>query len=283
MLFRDRLEVWNPGELPPSLAFEDLRKPHASIPRNPLIAEPMYLTRHIERAGTGILDMIGLCKTAGLRPPKFHQSGGQFIQTIWRPKPVAGGPSGGLVGGLVGGPVEPKSITVMRAILAAPLSISELVRSLEMNGRTGALRLTLTDLIADGMVEHTIPDAPTSRLQKYRLTAKGQEGLKGPVKSQRGAQEEPKWGPSGAQVEPKSGAQVETQSLTVMKAIYDAPLSGSELLHALNMKSRTGALKQTLADLMAEGLIEHTIPDKPTSRLQKYRLTAKGRGRMAKG
>jgi len=86
MLFADRLEVWNPGELPPSLTFEDLRRPHASVPRNPLIAEPMYLTRHIERAGTGILDMIGLCKAAGLRPPKFSQSGGQFIQTIWRPK-----------------------------------------------------------------------------------------------------------------------------------------------------------------------------------------------------
>ena len=28
---------------------------------------------------------------------------------------------------------------------------------------------------------------------------------------------------------------------------------------------------------MAEGLLELTIPDKPNSRLQKYRLTEKGR------
>jgi len=29
--------------------------------------------------------------------------------------------------------------------------------------------------------------------------------------------------------------------------------------------------------MLAEDLIEYTIPDKPTSRLQKYRLTEKGR------
>ncbi|MBI3014841.1 MAG: hypothetical protein HYY65_07255, partial [Candidatus Tectomicrobia bacterium] len=45
-------------ELPPSLTPERLRVPHASIPRNPLIAEPLYLVRYIEKAGSGTLDMI---------------------------------------------------------------------------------------------------------------------------------------------------------------------------------------------------------------------------------
>ena len=43
MLFADRLEVWNPGELPAPLTVAELWRPHASIPRNPLIAEPMFL------------------------------------------------------------------------------------------------------------------------------------------------------------------------------------------------------------------------------------------------
>ncbi|HPM84569.1 MAG TPA: ATP-binding protein [Candidatus Anammoximicrobium sp.] len=84
MLFSDRLEVWNPGELPPSLTFDDLRGPHASIPRNPLLAEPLFLTRYIEKAGTGTLDMIARCSAAGLPEPTFTQRGGQFILTLWR-------------------------------------------------------------------------------------------------------------------------------------------------------------------------------------------------------
>lgn len=84
MLFADRLEVWNPGELPPSLTPERLREPHASIPRNPLLAEPLYLTRYIEKAGSGTLDMIERCAEAGLPSPDFEERAGQFVTTIWR-------------------------------------------------------------------------------------------------------------------------------------------------------------------------------------------------------
>lgn len=83
-LFADRLEVWNPGELPPTLTTEQLRIDHASIPRNPLIAEPFFLAHYIEKAGTGTLDMIQLCRDAGLPEPDFIQQGGQFVTTIWR-------------------------------------------------------------------------------------------------------------------------------------------------------------------------------------------------------
>jgi len=44
MLFSDRLEVWNPGELPPGLTPERLTRPHASIPRNPLLAGSHYFS-----------------------------------------------------------------------------------------------------------------------------------------------------------------------------------------------------------------------------------------------
>jgi len=44
MLFKDRLEIWNPGHLPLGLNPAKLRLPHNSIPANPLLAEPMYRT-----------------------------------------------------------------------------------------------------------------------------------------------------------------------------------------------------------------------------------------------
>jgi ATP-dependent DNA helicase RecG len=84
MLFSDRLEIWNPGQLPTSLTLAALLVPHASIPRNPLIADPMFLAHYAENAGSGILDMIERCRQAGLQVPEFRQVAGQFVQTLWR-------------------------------------------------------------------------------------------------------------------------------------------------------------------------------------------------------
>jgi ATP-dependent DNA helicase RecG len=83
-LFADRLEVANPGHLPPELTPEKLHRPHSSIPYNPLIAEPMFLAHYIEKAGTGTVDMIARCQQAGLPEPTFEQRAGQFVVTIWR-------------------------------------------------------------------------------------------------------------------------------------------------------------------------------------------------------
>ena len=83
MLFADRLEVWNPGHLPPPLTLEKLRVPHESIPGNPLLARAMYLVKYIEQMGTGTLDMIERCVSAGLREPEF-QASGEFVTRIWR-------------------------------------------------------------------------------------------------------------------------------------------------------------------------------------------------------
>jgi predicted HTH transcriptional regulator len=83
-LFADRLEVWNPGALPGTLSFEDLRTDHPSVPYNPLIAEPLYLARYIERAGSGTQTMIELCREAGLPEPTFQQREGFFVTTLWR-------------------------------------------------------------------------------------------------------------------------------------------------------------------------------------------------------
>ena len=85
MLFADRLEVWNPGTLSPSLTLQQLREPHGSFPANPLLAEPLYLAKYIERMGTGTRDMIRFCRDAGLREPEFAIRDG-FVQTLWRPE-----------------------------------------------------------------------------------------------------------------------------------------------------------------------------------------------------
>lgn len=85
MLFRDRLEVWNPGRLPYGMTVDKLRMLHSSDPTNPTIAHPLFLTGDIEHLGTGTTDMIAACEEAGLPAPEFHQEE-DFRVIIWRRK-----------------------------------------------------------------------------------------------------------------------------------------------------------------------------------------------------
>lgn len=62
------------------------------------------------------------------------------------------------------------------------------------------------------------------------------------------------------------------QSEQIIKALMQGPLSMNELVDVLQLKSKTGSLKRAISELLSENTIGHTIPDKPNSRLQKYRL-----------
>lgn len=83
-VFSDRVEVRNPGSLPPDLTFEDLKIKHSSWPRNHRIAKPLYLAHYIEKIGYGTTQMITGCRDVGLPEPEFTQSGGEFVVTIGR-------------------------------------------------------------------------------------------------------------------------------------------------------------------------------------------------------
>jgi len=182
MLFADRLEVWNPGELHPPLTLESLSQPHPSIPANPLIAESLYLTKYIEKAGSGTLDMIALCKEAGLPEPRFRQSGGQFIQVLERvgaksqpeSRPESG-PSRDQVGTKLG--LSPEEVVPILSFCSTATAIQDFQREFKWTNRTKFRNKFINPLLREGLLEMTIPDKPNSRLQKYRLTAKGKKLL----------------------------------------------------------------------------------------------------------
>jgi hypothetical protein len=66
-------------------------------------------------------------------------------------------------------------------------------------------------------------------------------------------------------------------------ALANEPLSANALVSLLGLKSKTGAFKRSVNELIDAHLIEMTIPEKPNSRLQKYRLTEKDRKRKLEG
>ncbi len=54
-------------------------------------------------------------------------------------------------------------------------------------------------------------------------------------------------------------------------------LGNADIRDAFELKDRRRLRETYVVPALADDLIEMTIPDKPNSRLQKYRLTAKGR------
>ena len=86
---------------------------------------------------------------------------------------------------------------------------------------------------------------------------------------------------SGAQSKAQSGAQPGAQSNMMLVALTEKILSAAELLSALGLKTKIGSFKRTIKDLLDQKFIEYTFPDNPKSRLQKYRITVKGRDLLA--
>ena len=84
-IFDDRIEIWNPGELPEPLTPEDLKREHKSIPRNRLIANALFLIKYIERWGTGTNRMMEEMKAHSLPEPGFRNTSGGFEVVLTGP------------------------------------------------------------------------------------------------------------------------------------------------------------------------------------------------------
>jgi hypothetical protein len=76
--------------------------------------------------------------------------------------------------------------------------------------------------------------------------------------------------------------QVTPQVERLLQAL-DGELSREELQGRLLLQDRKSFRDRYLSPALAEGLIERTIPAKPNSRLQRYRLTEKGRRWLHRG
>ena len=168
MLFRDRLEIWNPGNLPYGLTVEMLRTRHKSIPANPLLARPMYLYGSIEQMGTGTEMIVKQCLNFGLKSPEFQQDV-DFITTFWRKEEAVNTQ----VSDTVSDTVNTQVGELLCVIKENTLSSADIREKLGLKHRTFFLNNYIQPALKLGVIEMTIPDKPTSRLQKYRLTEKG--------------------------------------------------------------------------------------------------------------
>lgn len=130
-------------------------------------------------------------------------------------------------------------------------------------------------MLKRGFIEHTLPNAKRSKFQKYRLTIKGCHVKE--TTHETILQDEPhKSGLDHISQPHKSASYEDNPQLVRLVSALTSERGAAELREVLQIKHQTDLLRRYLRPAMDAGLIEYTIPDKPRSRLQKYRLTRRG-------
>ena len=76
---------------------------------------------------------------------------------------------------------------------------------------------------------------------------------------------------------PQDIPQVTPQVIRVYRAVGDRALTKQQIMTILGLENREHFRLTYLQPALAAGLLEMTIPDKPTSKNQKYRATKKGK------
>ena len=264
-VYDQSLQIWSPGFLPFGMTVEELlRSNHSSKPRNRLIAQVFYDMGMIEQYGSGIKRVVDACVEAGLPRPEFENFSGGF-QIVFPIMPAGKVGDAVQIGEQVSeqvGEQDGEQVKLaLRVLLLGEKGKVELLDALGFSGVYLNYKRYIIPLVEKGLVEMTLPDKPTSRLQRYRLTGKGRQFL-GDVVTQKGEQDD---------------EQVGEQVKLALRVLLSGKKDKVELLDAMGFSGFYLNYKRHIVPLVEKGLVEMTLPDKPTSRLQRYRLTEMGR------
>jgi ATP-dependent DNA helicase RecG len=189
-VFKDRIEIYNPGTFPDGFTPEDYIEGKArAMRRNTLLAMTMYYSKDIENFGTGLKMIADECDVAGVRY-EFKRDHVGFTVVFYRPdlsgfvdgstarsqglisqgsKGVAATTSDNLGGNLGGnlGDTPQDNLAKLMEYLSTPRSREEMQQFIGLSDRKHFREKILKPLLDSGQVEMTIPDKPNSRNQKY--------------------------------------------------------------------------------------------------------------------
>ena len=81
---------------------------------------------------------------------------------------------------------------------------------------------------------------------------------------------------ASAGLESSTESRLELLERRVLALLLAEPLSKSAIAHGLGHRSVSAGLNRVVRRLLRDGRVAYTVPDKPNSRLQKYRITRAG-------
>lgn len=181
LIFNDRLEILSPGGLPDSLSLDDIRLGKTNR-RNPTLAEHAFRLLPYRGLGSGIPRALKEWPQIELIS---EGRGNQFSAVVKRPRPQwqeSGGQGEERVNDeftlRVTPQVTPQVVQLLKVMTGEHLR-RELQTLLGLADREHFRKAYLLPALEEGLVEQTLPDKPNSRLQKYRLSAKGLRLVKG--------------------------------------------------------------------------------------------------------
>ncbi|WP_304287720.1 ATP-binding protein [Capnocytophaga leadbetteri] len=77
-VYKDKIMIWNYGQLPENWTIDTLQEKHSSVPYNPDISNAFFRVGYIEAWGRGIRKMNEQCTKAGLPNPLYYYASSGF-------------------------------------------------------------------------------------------------------------------------------------------------------------------------------------------------------------
>jgi ATP-dependent DNA helicase RecG len=170
-MFPDRVEIDNPGGLPPGLKPAEFGR--KAVHRNGLIADLLHRADMTERIGSGIKRMRDAMRAMNLPAPKFDFTG--FFTVTFR-KATIPEVTKSLTKSVTKSPEELRQAILTTAV--NPVGLFDLMTMVGLRHRTFFRKHHLAPLISAGLLRLTIPGKPNSRFQRYVLTHAGVRFLK---------------------------------------------------------------------------------------------------------
>ena len=174
-IYPRRLEIWNSGPMPDGVTVESPAKGHISVLRNPDIAHALYLRGLMEKAGRGSVLMVQQCREAGL-PDPFWESDSKFGVTVTFPAPESSPqdtPQDTQQDTQQDAQQDAQQVLSLLTLLDGERSRDELMGLLGLVDRNNFSQVYLNPALEAKVVERTIPEKPSSKNQRYRLTSLG--------------------------------------------------------------------------------------------------------------
>ena len=164
ILYRDRLEVENPGGLYGRITVDELGKMAADT-RNPFIAGGLEVILGTENRFSGIPTILREMELARLTPPLFESRRGVFRVTLFNKRLASPQKEVGML---------PEPMRKILAYCTKPRGRNEIAQLLGIATPSYVVVKYLRPLVEMGKLQLTLPNAPKSKNQKY-ITVRGAE------------------------------------------------------------------------------------------------------------